>query len=544
MPLENVLATIPGLGGYLGMEQYRNQQAAQGMQQAMGLLQLAEQAKLHEQQAQHQRMQGLLTQAKLDEISRQNKAREQFVGMLPALYPDTPIPAGRGQTGGIDDGALGQIMNPGTEPNKQRALMSALVNLDQGGISDVLKGEVTRAGGGADPMVWKTVEKAREAYARGEKEIGDLFMQAAQTQATRVSDVQLGHFQGVDAATRLAVQRLIDSGALPPGGDVRGTMPNRPLPSFSGAGPQPQAVPQPAPTITPQPAAAPVAEDVPTIRTRTPDEYRQRLLQMREQAFREDPNANVAALDRQLQAYGGQVPQAGAPAPSFSSPAKEREVNAKTREALNADFIKDEFRPTQERGNAALKLNMQIDALRSMSIKDKTGWGTDAKEMGARILHGLGIAPDEAKKFASEAQSFRSILFEQNWALLQAQKGVQTEGDAVRAQKVFAQLSNTPEANEFIWDFAKATNDLAIDKARFYRERRAKAVGENSLYDLETQWGEYSKNRSIWDAPSMKKWKGRDIRPGEVTGQIRQGGPAAEGGMPGGIRFLGFEEKP
>jgi hypothetical protein len=171
----------------------------------------------------------------------------------------------------------------------------------------------------------------------------------------------------------------------------------------------------------------------------------------------------------------------------------------------NEDFIKNSYRPTQDAMVTARRGNVNLDILDKLPISEKTGWGTSAKVTGARVLEGLGIAPEAAKQYASEGQMFDRVLGENVWALLGQQKGVQSEGDAVRAKKVFANLEGTPQSNQFSRDVARAANNLTIKQGEFYNKNYAKALKTGAPAELENQWMQSAP--SLWDDPVMSKWK-------------------------------------
>lgn len=193
----------------------------------------------------------------------------------------------------------------------------------------------------------------------------------------------------------------------------------------------------------------------------------------------------------------------------------------------NKDFIQNAYRPTMDAARAAKQANADLDVLDKLPIAEKTGWGTQAKANAANVLQSLGIAGEESKKLAGDAQVFNSILNRQVWGLLGQQKGPQTEGDAQRARDTFAQLGNTPRANDFIKDLARATNNLTIKRADYFSQAMPKARREGDLTRVEGDWGQQAP--SIWDDPVMQKWKG--------GGKVAPAGSAS----PNGIKFLGFE---
>lgn len=119
MALDNVLANIPGLGGYLAMEQYKQQQALGGLQGALGVLNAVRAHDEAQQQAQMRPLQMQLMQAQVGEHqqrladAQRKSAFYSPENMAQFMMPGSPGEApGQGQTGGIDDGAMGQIMAP------------------------------------------------------------------------------------------------------------------------------------------------------------------------------------------------------------------------------------------------------------------------------------------------------------------------------------------------------------------------------------------------------------------------------------------------
>lgn len=208
---------------------------------------------------------------------------------------------------------------------------------------------------------------------------------------------------------------------------------------------------------------------------------------------------------------GNASPQGNGPNNQQGTPLKfgqtdiEKTVIPATQNVANEDFLKNSYRPIVDAGAAAKANLAKIQALDNLDISGKTGWGTDSKAKAANILTGLGIASEDAKKYAADAQVFNGVLQQQVWGLLGQQKGPQTEGDAQRARDTFAQLGNTPEANNFIKDLAKATNNLQIKQANFYQERYPDAMKGGDLTRIENDW---TKNApSVWDDPALKKWQ-------------------------------------
>ena len=144
-----------------------------------------------------------------------------------------------------------------------------------------------------------------------------------------------------------------------------------------------------------------------------------------------------------------------------------------------------------------------LPALQSnLAILDKgfeTGFGTEAKAAGAKVLAALGV--QDAEKYATNAQTF---LGNASAAILQRQleqKGPQTEADAQRITQTGAQLGNTKEANKFLINVARAQINRDIDQRNFY-DRWWKA---NKTYDgAEDAWYAGDGGKSLFERPELK----------------------------------------
>jgi hypothetical protein len=144
-----------------------------------------------------------------------------------------------------------------------------------------------------------------------------------------------------------------------------------------------------------------------------------------------------------------------------------------------------------------------LPALQSnLAILDKgfeTGFGTEAKAAGAKVLAALGV--QNAEKYATNAQTF---LGNASAAILQRQleqKGPQTEADAQRITQTGAQLGNTKEANKFFINVARAQINRDIDQRNFY-DRWWKA---NKTYDgAEDAWYAGEGGKSLFERPELK----------------------------------------
>ena len=173
---------------------------------------------------------------------------------------------------------------------------------------------------------------------------------------------------------------------------------------------------------------------------------------------------------------------------------------------VNDVWLKSSYEPTVALGTSAQNLiDNTIVARDSLRALGGGGWGTEAKAAGASMLTGLGIASDNAKMYATNAQVFQSKAMERLWSVLNDAKGPQTEGDADRAGKTYASLKNTPQANEFILDMAQAKAERDKAKSLFYKNALPIAQQKGDLSEVEREWD--SRMPSIFDMPTMKRWK-------------------------------------
>ena len=173
----------------------------------------------------------------------------------------------------------------------------------------------------------------------------------------------------------------------------------------------------------------------------------------------------------------------------------------------NKDFVKNAYRPTVKAGQAAQMGNALLDTTAKLLKDSGSGWSKELQARAFKVASDFGLASDEARKIASSAEAFKSVLNQQVFTQLEGLNGVQTEGDAQRARDVFAKLGNTPEANQFIIDLGKAKNNFQIKQARFYTQEVAKARKVGSGADLTRVEAEWIQNApSIWDDPVMQKY--------------------------------------
>lgn len=180
-------------------------------------------------------------------------------------------------------------------------------------------------------------------------------------------------------------------------------------------------------------------------------------------------------------------------------------INQSATQDLNKNWITNTYQPTLDSGKSAADMRNSIQSARNIDLT--TGYGTEAKALGANVLTSLGIAPKNAELFASNAQKFQSVAMDRLLTVLGSQKGQQTEGDADRASKTFVSLKNTPEANTFILDLAEAKANQDARKAQFYQDALPQAQKEGDLMRIDREWRNIQ--GSIWNDPILSRWQKR-----------------------------------
>lgn len=193
-------------------------------------------------------------------------------------------------------------------------------------------------------------------------------------------------------------------------------------------------------------------------------------------------------------------------APRLQSPAEARaqigavDTNVKLGQDLNSNWITQTHNPVQAAGQAARATLGQIETLKNINFKG--GWGALQRATAANMLATLGVK--DAEKFATSAQQFQQVAMERNMTMLQAQSGPQTDGDSLRAQQTFVQLSNTPEANAFIAALTAANARIAAQKADYYLKALPLARQRGDMTEIDRRWARIAP--SVWSDPGLAKY--------------------------------------
>ena len=183
-------------------------------------------------------------------------------------------------------------------------------------------------------------------------------------------------------------------------------------------------------------------------------------------------------------------------------------------------MLVNQFSDISKSANLAVKTLPSIEAnLSSLNKGFDTGFGTDAKAAGAKVLGALGV--QNAEQFATDAQTFQSNAIN---AVLQKQleqKGPQTESDARRIEQVGAELGKTKQANEFILAIAKEQLKRDIEQRNFYAKWKDKT---DSFKGAEDAWFAGEGGKSLFDRPGLKKYS---VSTPSAVNQIPGVAPAA-----------------
>lgn len=179
-------------------------------------------------------------------------------------------------------------------------------------------------------------------------------------------------------------------------------------------------------------------------------------------------------------------------------------VQEKAEAGAFGKLLVDQFDAISKQASVAARTLPSIEAnLTTLNKGLDTGFGTDAKAAGARVLGALGVK--DAEKFATDTQTFQSNAIS---AVLQKQleqKGPQTESDARRIEQIGAELGKTKDANRFILDLAREQLRRDLDQRNFYTEWK-KGPGKGSFNGAEDAWFAGEGGKSLFDRPALKKY--------------------------------------
>lgn len=200
-----------------------------------------------------------------------------------------------------------------------------------------------------------------------------------------------------------------------------------------------------------------------------------------------------------------------APAPTMIN------VQEKAEAGAYGKMLVEQYDAISKQAGVAARTLPAIEAnLGALNKGLDTGFGTEAKAAGARILGALGVK--DAEKFATDTQTFQSNALQ---AVLQKQleqKGTQTNADAERIEQIGAQLGKTKDANRFILDLAKEQLRRDIEQRNFYANWK-RGPGKGSFDGAEDAWFAGEGGKSLFDRPALKKYAPGPSAVQQIPGQ-------------------------
>jgi hypothetical protein len=201
-------------------------------------------------------------------------------------------------------------------------------------------------------------------------------------------------------------------------------------------------------------------------------------------------------LPAAVEAQKTRVALAGKPVTTITN------VQEKAEAGAYGKMLVDQYNDISKAAGLAVRTLPAIQAnLGALNAGLDTGFGTDAKKAGARVLGALGV--QDAEKFATTAEVFQANAIN---AVLQKQleqKGPQTESDSRRIEQVGAELAKTKGANEFILSLAKEQLQRDVEQRNFYDSHRKRTGSFNGAEDA---WFSGEGGRSLFDRPALKKF--------------------------------------
>lgn len=199
----------------------------------------------------------------------------------------------------------------------------------------------------------------------------------------------------------------------------------------------------------------------------------------------------------------------------------------KAEHVKKGEFNVGEYKEISETNRTNTKLLPALDiAERILDKGFKTGFGTETKVAGARLLSALGV-PD-ANKYATDAATFQAMLTQTVLQRQLEQKGVATEGDAQRISDTSAKLSNPVDANKFILATARATIQRDQEHKKFYDTWWAK---NNTYEGASDAWDSGPASKSIFTYPALKAYAPKETAPAAQASTVDKNIPPVPNGL-------------
>lgn len=400
MALEDVLARVPGLAGYLAKQQYDQQANQSALGQMLGVANFAEQQKQNVLRAEAVRQEMAQRQQDID-LKRNADARRQTAIEGIGRGFDLIWPGIKTQQLG-ERNAADQPMGETTVASDPRAeLAKHAAALDPNSAATLAAQAMglvgaRGSGAGAAPMLSKILADAEAARARGDMQSYSLLMANAERLAAGFNQMQLGNYYGQNFNQAQRNADLADRGVggLPAPGQ-------RPLPALPGS--------QPVPGVPAGPVQAPLTQggmrtdmqNSPPTAPLPGNDQRAVLLQDEANRARARGDVNEAAqIESEIAKTAASATNVSSAA---TSPKEEREretARVKQMFELNSKQYQD-FRSKRVELSSAVRA---LDRLSKLSEQGQsfTNAGAEFKMMLSSLAQAVGIPLNKEKLASSE----------------------------------------------------------------------------------------------------------------------------------------------
>ena len=133
-----------------------------------------------------------------------------------------------------------------------------------------------------------------------------------------------------------------------------------------------------------------------------------------------------------------------------------------------------------------------VETLKSLLANLKSGPLQEKIDMANQFLHRVGFSGNLiGANDVRDADALKYLINKNVLNVLLQQKGVQTEGDADRAKKTFANLENSPEGNNWMAEYMLRIATRGKEKDMFMIDQMRKNGGDR--YAAMRAWEKYSK---------------------------------------------------
>lgn len=133
-----------------------------------------------------------------------------------------------------------------------------------------------------------------------------------------------------------------------------------------------------------------------------------------------------------------------------------------------------------------------VETLKSLLVNLKSGPLQDKIDLANQFLHRIGFSGNLiGANDVRDADALKYLINKNVLNVLLQQKGVQTEGDADRAKKTFANLENSPEGNNWMAEYMLRIATRGKEKDMFMIDQMRKNGGDR--YAAMRAWEKYSK---------------------------------------------------